>query len=65
LLQGLIDSITRQLYEKICIGVFEQHKVVYAFIICTSIQRKLGSVQPALWNFLLRGAGVFDKSELP
>jgi hypothetical protein len=23
LLQGLVDSITRQLYEKICIGLFE------------------------------------------
>jgi len=37
LLQGLIDAITRQLYEKICIGLFEEHKVVYAFIIASSI----------------------------
>lgn len=40
LLNGLVEAITRQLYEKICIGLFEQHKVVYAFIISTSIQRK-------------------------
>ena len=65
LLQGLVDAITRQLYEKICIGLFEEHKVVYAFIICTSIQRKLGLIKPELWNFLLRGAGIFDKTELP
>lgn len=65
MLQGLIDAITRQLYEKICIGLFEQHKVVYAFTIATSIKRKLGVIDTAIWNFLLRGAGIFDKSEMP
>ena len=65
LLRGLVDAITRQLYERICIGLFEQHKVVYAFNIATSIQRKLGVIVPTLWNFLLRGAGVFDKAEMP
>jgi len=61
----LIDSITRQLYEKICIGLFEEHKVVYAFIIASSIQRKLGLIEQPMWNFLLRGAGLFDKTEMP
>lgn len=65
LLNGLVNAITRQLYEKICIGLFEQHKVVYAFIISSSIQRKADSIKPALWNYLLRGAGIFDKSEMP
>lgn len=65
LLQGLVDALTRQLYEKICIGLFEQHKVVYAFSIATAIQRKQGVIGSALWNFLLRGAGIFDKSEMP
>ena len=65
LLQGLVDAITRQLYEKICIGLFEQHKVVYAFTIATSIKRKLGVINPAFWNYLLRGAGIFDKTEMP
>ena len=65
LLRGLVDAITRQLYEKICIGLFGQHKLVYAFNIATSIQRKLGVIVPALWNYLLRGAGVFDKAEMP
>ena len=65
LLQGLIDAITHQLYEKICIGLFEEHKVVYAFIIATSIQRKLGLIDQAMWNFLLRGAGIFDREQMP
>ena len=61
----MIDAITRQLYEKICIGLFEEHKVVYAFIIATSIQRKLGTIDKNMWNYLLRGAGFFDKAEIP
>jgi len=65
LLLGLVDTITKQLYEKICIGLFEEHKVVYAFIIATSIQRKLGMIDQAMWNFLLRGAGIFDKDQMP
>lgn len=65
LLRDLIDVITRQLYEKICIGLFEEHKVVYAFLICVSIQKRLGKVDPAQWNYLLRGAGIFDKTQLP
>ena len=65
LLQGLVDAITRQLYEKICIGLFEQHKVVYAFTIATSIFRQRGVIDPAFWSYLLRGAGIFDKTEMP
>ena len=65
LLQGLINVITKDLYEKICIGLFEEHKVVYAFIIATSIQRKLGLIDSSMWNFLLRGAGIVDKNEIP
>ena len=34
---GLISAITKQLFEKICIGLFEAHKIIYAFIISTSI----------------------------
>jgi len=53
------------LYEKICIGLFEEDKVVYAFLIATGIQRKIGVIDQSMWNFLLRGAGLFDKADLP
>lgn len=34
-------------------------------MIATGIQRKLGSIDQIFWNFLLRGAGLFDKTEMP
>ena len=37
LLSAIKEAITRQLYEKICIGLFEKDKIVYAFIIATNI----------------------------
>lgn len=35
----LIESITRSIYKNICRGLFESHKMIYSFLICTSIQR--------------------------
>jgi dynein heavy chain len=61
----LIQAVTKQLFEKICIGLFEAHKIIYAFLICSSIQRKAGLVDEAHWSYLLRGAGIFDRTDQP
>jgi len=61
----LKDSITLDLYQKICIGLFEEHKIVYAFLICTSIKRSENKIQEAYWNLLLRGALLNDKVGQP
>ena len=60
-----MNSVTKQLFEKICIGLFEAHKIIYAFIISTSIQRKAGLIDETLWSYLLKGAGIFDKTDQP
>lgn len=65
LLTRLVNEITLQLYEKICFGLFEQHKLVYAFIISTSISKDECKLDLGLWDLFLRGAGIFDKSEMP
>ena len=36
----LIDAITETLYINICRGLFESHKLLYSFLICTSIKRQ-------------------------
>jgi hypothetical protein len=41
------------------------HKLLYSFLICTSIQRKEGNINELGWSFLLRGAGIFNKAEQP
>jgi dynein heavy chain, axonemal len=61
----LKEKITETLYINICRGLFERHKLLYSFLICTSIQRKAGHINELAWSFLLRGAGIFNKSEQP
>lgn len=40
----LIDNITRDLYTNVSRGLFEAHKNIYSFLICTSIRRNSGQI---------------------
>ena len=39
--------------------------MVYAFTIATAIARKTGAIDAVFWGYLLRGAGIFDKTDMP
>lgn len=39
LLRELIAKVTENLYINVCRGLFEAHKIIYSFLICTSIQK--------------------------
>lgn len=53
----LIDNITRMLYTNVSRGLFEAHKIIFSFLITTSINRNNGSVKDICWNSVLRGPG--------
>lgn len=40
----LIANITKSIYNNICRGLFENHKMIYSFLICTSIERNKKSI---------------------
>ena len=61
----LIKSITKSIYNNICRGLFENHKMIYSFLICTSIEKNKGEIDLPAWNFLLRGAGIYDSENQP
>ena len=42
-------------------GLFEQHKLVFSFMLCVDIMRQDGDISDAEWNFFLRGAAAVDK----
>jgi dynein heavy chain len=54
----LIDNITRTIFTNVSRGLFEAHKIIFSFLITTSINRNGGSVAEVHWNLLLRGSGV-------
>lgn len=60
----LIDKITRVLYTNISRGLFESDKLIYSFLITTSIYRQAGKIDEAIWNAFLRGPSIFTSTEL-
>jgi dynein heavy chain len=60
----LIDNITRIIYTNVSRGLFEAHKIIYSFLIITSINRNSKKVKEVQWNLLLRGAGPITPEEL-
>ena len=60
----LIDNITRIIYTNVSRGLFEAHKIIFSFLIITSINRNCGKVKEVHWNLLLRGPGPLTPDEL-
>ena len=42
-------------------GLFEQHKLVFSFMLCVDIMRQAGDIYDTEWNFFLRGVAAVDK----
>lgn len=62
-LMYLEDRITKSVYTDICRGLFETHKQIFSFLICTSIKRQAGLIPPIAWNLLLRGGSSRNKDD--
>lgn len=61
----VIDYTTYYVYLTVCRGLFERHRLIYSFLICTSVMRNAGKIAFDVWNFLLRGAGAMKVSGGP
>ncbi|CAG9464970.1 unnamed protein product [Pedinophyceae sp. YPF-701] len=59
-LNSLMTYTTQFMYATVCRGLFEAHKGIYSFLICTSILRHAGHIRHDEWNFLLRGGILAD-----
>jgi dynein heavy chain len=59
----LIDLISRILYTNISRGLFERDKLIYSFLIATSIQKQAGEIDTGVWNAFLRGPTVMSAEE--
>lgn len=61
----MIDHITRTIYTNVCRGLFEKDKLIFSFLISTSINKQAKILDELLFGVFLRGAGVMDKSKQP
>eukprot|EP00951_Prasinocladus_malaysianus_P010352 scaffold75916_cov45-Prasinocladus_malaysianus.AAC.1 len=52
----LSEYVTNFMFNNVQRGLFEEHKLLFAFLMCTAIKRAEGAIKADVWNFLLRGA---------
>jgi len=55
-LEDLIATITRAIFSNVSRGLFEADKLIFTYLVSTSVDRNTGSITIAGWNTLLRGA---------
>ena len=55
----MIGKISSILYTNVSRGLFEKDKIIYSFLIATSINRRAKLIDEGVWNVLLRGPTVF------
>ncbi|XP_070836417.1 dynein axonemal heavy chain 6 [Chaetodon trifascialis] len=60
-LQILLDQILLNSYVNVSRGLFEQHKLIYSFMLCVEVMRQRGEISDAEWQYFLRGAASLEK----
>ncbi|KAF7660832.1 hypothetical protein LDENG_00274280 [Lucifuga dentata] len=61
-LQILLDQILLTAYINVSCGLFEQHKLIYSFMLCVEIMKQRSEVSDGEWQHFLRGAAPLDKN---
>lgn len=51
----MMETITKTLFDNICHGLFNTHKLLFSFSLAAKILRKRAVVSEAEWSLLLRG----------
>jgi dynein heavy chain len=62
-LENISKYMTYFIFNNICRGLFERHKLVFAFLICVQIFRECGDIDDEEWSLLLRGPGLVVAEE--
>lgn len=55
-LDSLTDVITKTIFVNVSRGLFERDKLIFSFLICTSIDRNTNDISSVGWSIMLRGA---------
>nr|XP_060479238.1 dynein axonemal heavy chain 6 [Panthera onca] len=61
----LLEQTLLTAYVNVSRGLFEQHKLIYSFMLCVEIMRQQESLTDAEWNFFLRGSAGLEKERPP
>merc|ERR1719375_2080941 len=64
-LNNILEFQTNFIFRNVCRGLFERHKLIFAFLICSKIMRNVGGFTENEWGIFIRGAGVIDRAGQP
>jgi len=54
----LIDEITKNIYKNVSRGLFEKDKVLFSFLIATSINRHAKLINEEIWSVFTKGMSL-------
>ncbi|XP_062296546.1 dynein axonemal heavy chain 6 [Scomber scombrus] len=60
-LQILLDQILLNSYINVSRGLFEQHKLIYSFMLCVEIMKECDEISDAEWQHFLSAAASLEK----
>ncbi|XP_037101848.1 dynein heavy chain 6, axonemal [Syngnathus acus] len=60
-LQILLDQILLNSYINVSRGLFEQHKLIYSFMLCVEILKHCGEISEAEWQNFIRSTAGMEK----
>ena len=61
-IRKLNESITKIMFVNISRGLFEAHKKLFSFLICTSISKNAKQIADPQWNLFSKGPGMKPKN---
>jgi len=64
-LRNMTDTITRQIYDYTCTGIFERHKLMFSFQMTCMIMNGDGRLDAAMLDFFLKGDTSLDEVTEP
>ena len=57
-IQSLKNHFTYLLYDQVCRSLFEEHKLLFSFLITVALEEAHGNVEPSEWRFLITGQSL-------
>jgi dynein heavy chain len=59
----LTEVITKNIYQNVSRGLFEADKLIFTYLIATSVNRAENIISQMGWNLLLRGTQPISKEQ--
>nr|CAD7461021.1 unnamed protein product [Timema tahoe] len=64
-LSNIINTLTANVYEYGCTGIFEKHKLLFSFQITMKLEQSRGKVSQPELDFFIKGAITLEKTSVP